>query len=349
LSEIHYALRSTRYETHPMPEETVRWGILSSANIARKALIPAIAAASNARLVCVGTPHPERSQENAAEYGYRLVPSYEAVLQNPEVDAVYNPLPNGLHAEWSIRALEAGKHVLCEKPFTARPDEVPAMIAASQRTGRWLMEAFMYRFHPQMPLAKEVLTSGRIGSLRFIRTSFTFNSTPDPKNPRFQRDQGPGALLDVGCYCVNATRFFSDGAPRAVTAWSSWHEESGGDLTTTGLLEYEGHSALFDCSFEAAGRSGIEIVGSHGKIEIPRPWLPGADPAVVRITDRDGTEERTTEGVDQYRLMVEHFGDCIVNGRPPVRGPEDALENMRVLEAIRRSALEHRRVMLDEV
>jgi predicted dehydrogenase len=328
---------------------TVSWGIISSANIARRALIPALAAASNARLACLGTPHPDRVRENADEYGYRVLPSYEAVLEDAEIQAVYNPLPNGMHAPWSIRALEAGKHVLCEKPFTVVPSETEEMIAAAERTGKWLMEAFMYRFHPQMPLAKEVLDSGRIGTLRLVRASFTFNSPPDPSNPRFQRDQGPGALMDVGCYCVNATRFFSGGAPAAVSARATWDPESAGDMTTAGMLEYESHAGLFDCSFEAAGRSGIEIVGSEGRIEIPRPWLPGTDPAVVRVWDKNGPEELKTEGVDQYRLMVEHFSDCILNNHPPARGPEDALENMRVLEAILRSAREHRRVALSEI
>jgi predicted dehydrogenase len=329
--------------------EQVGWGIISSARIARNALVPAFSAASNARIACLGTPNPERVRENAEQYGYRLVPSYEAVLEDPEVQAVYNPLPNGMHAEWSIRAMEAGKHVLCEKPLTVLPAETEEMIAASRRTGRLLMEAFMYRFHPQIALAKQVLDSGRIGPLRLIRTAFTFNSRPDPTNPRFQRNQGPGALLDVGCYCVNAIRFFSGGVPLAATTQSSWHEESGGDMTTAGLLEYETHAALFDCSFESAGRSQIELVGGDGRIEIPRPWLPGKDPGVVRVTDGTGTEELTTEGVDQYRLMVEHFSECILGGTPVVRGPEDALENMRVLEAIRRSSWEHRRVPLSEV
>lgn len=332
-----------------MASRKVRWGIISSAKIARNALMPAITAAANAELVAVGTPRPDRIQESAQQYGYRVLPSYEAVLEDPEVDAIYNPLPNGLHAPWSIRALNAGKHVLCEKPFTVEPAEIDGMIEASEKAGRWVMEAFMYRFHPQMALAKEVLDSGRIGTLRFIRASFTFNSKPDPENPRFQRGQGPGALMDVGCYCVNATRLFSGGAPAAVTAWSTWHEESGGDLTTTGLLEYPTHSALIDCSFEANARSGVELVGSDGRIEIPKPWLPGNDPAVVRVVDTNGTEEFTTEGVNHYTLMVEHFSDCILNNHPPVRGPEDARENMRVLEALRRSALEQRRVLLSEV
>jgi predicted dehydrogenase len=283
------------------------------------------------------------------QYGFRVLPSYEAVLADPEVDAIYNPLPNGLHAPWSIKALQAGKHVLCEKPFTVGPSEIDGMVAAAETAGKWLMEAFMYRFHPQIPLAKQVLDSGRIGALRTIRASFTFNSAPNPENPRFQKGQGPGAVWDVGCYCINAIRFFSGGVPLAATAWSSWHEESGGDLTTNGLLEYESHSALFDCSFESAFRTGLEIVGSDGRIEILKPWLPGTAPAVIRVTDKDGEEELTTEGVDQYQLMVEHFSDCILNNHAPVRGPEDARENMRTMEAVRRSALEKRRVLLAEV
>ncbi|MCC2668206.1 MAG: gfo/Idh/MocA family oxidoreductase [Armatimonadetes bacterium] len=332
-----------------MASGKVRWGIISSAKIARSALMPAIAAAKNAELVALGTPRPDRIQEAVDRYGFRVLPSYEAVLADPEVDAIYNPLPNGLHAPWSIKALEAGKHVLCEKPFTLDPSEIDGMVAAAEKSGRWLMEAFMYRFHPQIPLAKRVLDSGRIGNLRTIRAAFTFNSAPDATNPRFQRGQGPGALMDVGCYCVNAIRFFSGGVPAAVSGWASWHEESGGDLTTTGLLEYENHSALLDCSFESNFRTSLEIVGSDGRIELPKPWLPGSDPAIVRVFDANGVEELTTKGVDQYALMVEHFSDCILNNHPPERGPEDARENMRVVEALRRSSQEHRRVLLSEV
>ncbi len=329
-----------------MSDRKIRWGVISSARIARTALIPAISAARNAHLACLGTPRPDRVAENAAQYGYATLPSYEAVLEDPTIDAIYNPLPNGLHAEWTIRALKAGKHVLCEKPFTVHPDEIGAVVDAAEQSGKLVMEAFMYRFHPQMEIAKALLTDGRIGTLRFIRASFSFNSAPNPENPRFQAGQGPGALLDVGCYCVNAVRHFSGGVPTAVTGWSSYHADSGGDMTTTGLLEYPEHSALIDCSFEAFGRSGLEVVGSHGKIEIPRPWLPGTDPATVVLTTSAGPEELRTVGVDQYQLMVEHFGDCILHGRRPIRGPEDALENMRVLEAVRVSALERRRVTL---
>jgi len=257
-----------------MAQETVAWGIISSARIARTALIPAIAAASNARLAALGTPSEERVRESVEKYGYRVLPSYEAVLEDPEVQAIYNPLPNGMHAEWSIRALQAGKHVLCEKPFSVVPGETEEMIAAQKRTGKWLMEAFMYRFHPQMPLAKEVLDSGRIGTLRLVRTWFSFNSAPNPENPRFQRDQGPGALLDVGCYCVNAARFFSGGAPLAVTAWASWDEGSGGDMTTAGLLEWgttrRRSTAASKPPAEAGSRWSAARVGSRS----PAPGCP---------------------------------------------------------------------------
>jgi predicted dehydrogenase len=223
------------------------------------------------------------------------------------------------------------------------------MAEAAERSGLKLMEAFMYRFHPQMALAKQVLDSGRLGELRLIRAAFSFNSTPSPANPRFQADQGPGALMDVGCYCVNVIRLFSGGAPKAVSAWDRWDDSFQGDMACAGVLEYDRHAALFDCSFEASGRAGVEVVGNLGRMEIPKPWLPGTDPAAIRVWDKDGSEELTTEGVNHYQLMVEHFGECILNNQPPVRGPEDALENMRVLDAIRRSAREQRRVPLSEV
>lgn len=328
---------------------TIGWGVLSSANIAQKAVIPAIHAAANGYVAALGTPNGQKVRESAERYGYRVLPSYEAVLADPQVTAVYNPLPNGLHAEWTIRALRAGKHVLCEKPMTVVASDTREMMRVAAETGRILMEAFMYRFHPQMALAREVLDSGRLGTLKLIRAAFSFSSTPDPANPRFQADQGPGALLDVGCYCVNAIRFFSGGAPAAVSAWARWDPSFDGDMTCAGVLEYAEHAGLFDCSFEEAGRSGIEVVGSRGRLEIPKPWLPGTDPAVIHVWGPDGHEELKTEGVNHYQLMVEHFGECVRTGRPPIRGADDALENMRVLDAIRRSAREQRRVPLAEV
>lgn len=332
-----------------MSGKRVGWGIISSAGIARKALVPAISQAANADLVCLGTPHPDRVAENRQRYAYAVLSSYEAVLHDPRIQAVYIPLPNGMHREWSIRALRAGKHVLCEKPFTVEPHEAREVIAEATAAGRWVMEAFMYRFHPQIALARSVLDSGRIGELRLLRAAFSFNLPPNPANPRYQADQGPGALLDVGCYCVNAARYFCGGLPIAVQAWHRLDQASGGDLSTAGVLEFSRHAALIDCSFEAAFRSEIEIVGERGRILLPRPWLPGAQPATVMVADQNGLEELATEGCDHYRLMVEYFGRCILEGTAPEPGPEDALDNMRVLTALRKSADEGRRVRLDEV
>lgn len=331
-----------------MSEKPVRWGIISTANIAQKALIPAIHSAGNASLAFLGSHHASRAERLAAEYDFQLLSSYDAVIES-DVDAIYNPLPNGMHGEWSIRALEAGKHVLCEKPLSLNPSEAIRMIDASRRTGRLLSEAFMYRFHPQIDLARRWLKEGRAGSLRLIRTCFSFNARPDPANPRFQIDQGPGALLDVGCYCINASRLFSGGPPEAVSSWATFDSGSHGDRSTTGILEYRDHAALFDCSFEATSRGQIELIGDLGVIELPRPWLPGSQEGLVLFRTPSGVQEETTAPANHYQLMVEDFSRAIQTGGAPRWTAEDALENMRVIEAARISSREGRRVLLSDI
>lgn len=331
-----------------MAGDAIRWGIISSANIAQKALIPAIDAAGNAELAMLGTRHGDRVAAVREQYEFALVPSYDAVLAS-DVDAVYIPLPNGMHADWAIRALEAGKHVLCEKPLALNPDQALAMIDAARRTGLLLAEAFMYRFHPQIEQALKLLREKRIGELRLVRTCFSFNAAPDEANPRFQHDQGPGALLDVGCYCINATRLFSGGPPLAVSAWGSYHQPSGGDLTTAAILEYPGHAGLFDCSFQASSRSGVELVGDSGVLELPRPWLPSDQPGKVILRTALGSEEFATPAANHYQLMVEDFSRAIQEHKQPRWTAEDALENMRVIEAVKVASRQGRRVLMEEI
>ena len=328
-----------------MAERTIGWGILSSANIGLKALIPAITGSESSRVVCLGTPNEDRAAQTAMRYGFRVYPSYEAVLDDPKVDAVYNPLPNSLHKEWTIRALEAGKHVLCEKPFALNAAEGEAMIAAARANDRVLMEAFMYRFHPQQAKLRELLDSGRIGDLRLVRTSFTFNLAYDASNIRYRRELGGGALMDVGCYCLNATRAFA-GEPQAIRAYQKLHPEAQVDLTTAAVLECGEVTGVFNASFEMAGHLQMELVGTKGRIEVPRPWLPGKDDAIIHVFAGADSEMITVPGVDEYELQVNEFAECVRTGRQPLLPPEDAVRNMRAIEAVVQSSAEGRRVEL---
>ncbi|MBI3910078.1 MAG: Gfo/Idh/MocA family oxidoreductase [Armatimonadetes bacterium] len=333
------------------PEATpsVAWGILSSAAIGLHRIIPAIAASRNGTLQAIGTPRPERVREVAERYRIAHVyQSYEEVLADPVVEAVYNPLPNALHHEWTRRALNAGKHVLCEKPFTLTPAEAAELVDLAHQQGRQLMEAFMYRFHPQQERVRQLLDDDAIGPVRLVRASFTFVLPPNPQNIRYSRGLGGGALMDVGCYCLNAIRAYA-GEPEAVQATMVLDPETEVDVTTMGQLECGEALALFDCSYAMAGHIQLEIMGTCGRIEVPRCWLPGEGPATLWLTTGSDTKEIQIPGVDQYQLQVEHFADAI-RGREPLRlPPEDALQNTRVIEAVRRAATHGCRVALSEI
>lgn len=327
----------------------VSWGILSSAAIGLNRLVPAIAASRNGRLLAIGTPRTERVREVAQRFGIpRVYDSYEAVLADPEVEAVYNPLPNSLHHDWTRRALEAGKHVLCEKPLALDPWEAAEMIDTARARDRLLMEAFMYRFHPQHARVRRLIDEGAIGSIRLVRTSFTFVLPLDRQNIRWQRALGGGALMDVGCYCLNAIRHYA-GEPEAVLATMVIEPETEVDATTAGVVECGEVLGVFDCSFAMSGHLQLEIVGTRGRIEVPRAWLPGEADAAIQL-HRDGEANTiVVPGVDQYRLQVENFADAIRGAAPLGLPPEDALQNMRAIEAVRRSAARGCRVALAEI
>lgn len=313
----------------------VKWGILGDAGIARKALIPAMKRARNAELAAIATRSGNAS-EAAAEYGIdKGYESYEALLADKEIDAVYIPLPNGIHAEWVKKAAEAGKHVLCEKPAALNTDEAVKMIEACRRHGVTFMEAFMYRFHPQHARVKDVIAAGEIGEVKFMQSSFAFR-LDDPNNIRFDCELGGGALYDVGCYCINATRYILGAEP--TEAYARAHMSEGGvDLTTAGVLSFEnGVQAAFDCSFETAPRESYEIVGTEGTIKVNGPFRPdknedGKGHVIVQRSEGNRREE-SVEG-DAYRAQVEHFSKCVIDESETLYPAEETLRNMKVIDA----------------
>ncbi len=339
--------------------EKMGFGVLGAARIAASALIPAIKKASNAQVVAVAARDSTRASEYAAQNGIeKSYGSYDELLADPAIEAVYNPLPNSEHAPLSIRALEAGKHVICEKSFTLNAAEATEVDAAAKRSGKLVMEAFMYRFHPQIAQVKELLASGAIGELRLIRPSFSF-MMGNPTDIRMIKPLGGGALYDIGTYCVNISRTFAGREPLEVFAIQDLtppsHPGGGGiDESFLGLLDFgRGLRSSFDCSFAQTFRQRVELVGTKGTIMMLDPYVPGRDsegrdhghgnsPPSLLLNNKP----LESVAADQYQLMVEHFVRA-ARGEESLRYPaEEAIQQMRVLDALFESARDHRPVKL---
>jgi len=319
------------------------WGVLGSAQIARVCVIPALTRSRNGRMLALASRSLKRAQTLAQEHAIPIVYGrYEELLEDPAVEAVYIPLPNHLHREWTLRAIRAGKHVLCEKPLALNAQEAQEMLEAARNAGVLSMEAFMYRFHPRSRRIKALVDQGTIGDPRLIRVAFCFKH-PDPTDFRFQPEMGGGALLDVGCYGVSVARWILDAEPEVVQA-SAEYGPSGVDMTTVGVLRFpEGRLAVVEASFVTTLQQTYTIVGTDGVIELPHdafiPWEKDATFQLRGIDDEQGKLE-TIPGADEYQLMVEHFADAALGRGRLEFSPEESLGNMRVLDALARAARE---------
>jgi len=312
----------------------VKWGIVSTADINRK-VIPGAKASSKVDLVAVASRDQQRADDYAREWGIpRAYGSYEALLEDPEIEAVYISLPNTLHCEWSIKAMEAGKHVLCEKPMSRHPDEVEAAFDAADRTGRLLTEAFMYRHNPQTKRLSQLVDEGAIGELRLVRTVFSY-SLYDEDNIRLQTEVEGGALMDVGCYCVSGARLLA-GEPERLEG-HAWYGPTGTDWVFTGVLGFPGNVlATFDCGTALPNRDELEAIGSEGSLFLDDPWH--CNNPVIELR-RDGAVERIEiEHADSYQLELENLSDAIRGEAELLLGREDALGQARALEALHASA-----------
>jgi len=322
-----------------MSERRLRWGVISTANIGRKAVNPAIQASSNGELMAVASREEDRARAFAREEGIPTSHgSYEALLEDERIDAVYNPLPNSLHKEWTIRAAEKGKHILCEKPLALNASECREMDAAAAANGVKLMEAFMYRFHPRTEKVLDMVRAGAVGEMKQIRSSFTF-PLARPQDIRWDRDLGGGALMDVGCYCVNLSRTFAGREPVEVRAKANFRS-SGVDEQMAGSLRFaDGLLAHFDCALTMERTQVYHLMGTEGHMRIPGAFLPGTEDAVIEQFDTENNlTTLTVAGADEYRLMVEHFAHCVLNDGPVRYTTEDAALNMKVIEALYESA-----------
>lgn len=321
--------------------DRIRWGILSTANIATKRFIPGVATARNGAVVAIASRDAQRARDAATTLGIaRAHGSYEALLADPEVDAIYNPLPNSMHAEWTLKAAEAGKPILCEKPLAVDAAEAALMVGGCKARGVPLMEAFMYRFHPQHARVRELIEAGTIGEVRAVRAAFTFLLDPfNPANVRLQGSLSGGALMDVGCYAVNAARMLFGEEPVGASATYDYREEFGVEVTLAGVLEFsDRRMATIDCGFQAAGPGWYMVAGTKGRIEVPVAFVTGEDATTVIVQDAEGRREERIPGVNQYTLEAEEFADALIEGRPFRIPAEDGVANMRAIDALYRSA-----------
>ncbi len=312
----------------------VRWGIISTADINRK-VIPGAHASPKVDLVAVASRDQARADEYAKTWEIeRAYGTYEGLLADPDIEAVYISLPNNMHVEWSIKSLEAGKHVLVEKPFSRNPADVEAAFDTADRVGRLLSEAFMYRHNPQTKRAKQLVDDGAIGELRLVRAAFSY-SLYDENNIRLRPDVEGGALMDVGCYTVSGSRLFAGEPERA--HGEAWFGPSGTDWVFGGLLRFPNDVVgTFDCGTAMPERDELEAIGSEGSLFLDDPWHCNVPVIELR---RDGKVERIElERSDSYRLELENLSDSIRGEGELLLGRDDAVAQARALEALHESA-----------
>jgi xylose dehydrogenase (NAD/NADP) len=312
----------------------VRWGLLSTADINRK-VIPGAHASDRVELIAVASRDQRRAETYAAEWEIeRAYGSYEALLADADIEAVYIPLPNTLHVEWSIHALEAGKHVLCEKPFDRRPAEVERAFDAAEGAGRLLMEAFMYRHNPQTRRLEQLVRGGAVGEPRVVRSAFSY-SLYDASNVRLRPELDGGSLMDVGCYCVHASRFLA-GEPDAVHG-QQVIGPTGTDWVFAGMLRFpDGVIAQFDCGTCLPSRDELEVIGTEGSLFVDDPWHCTAP--VIELRGDADVERIELEPVDSYRLQLENLSDAIRGEAEPLLDRDDAVAQARVIDALFSSA-----------
>ena len=319
----------------------LRWGILSTANIARRKVVPAMLKARRCAVVAIASRDPAPAQQAAAELGIpRAHGSYQALLDDPDVDAVYSPLPTHLHAEWAMAAARAGKHVLCEKPLALTARDAERMIEIANAQGVLLMEAFMYRLHPSWEAAVAMVTHGRIGRLVSVQSWFSYFND-DATNIRNIRQVGGGALFDIGCYSVSLSRLLFGSEPRHVSAALVRDPVMGIDVLTSAILTFDTGIASFTCSTRAEDDQRVHIYGTTGRISIGIPFnIPPDRPTELHLTSGGDppvaphTETFTFETADPYTVETERFAAAVLDGGPLPVPPEDAVANLRVIERI---------------
>ena len=322
----------------------IRWGVLSTAAIGLKKVIPAMQRGQFSTVAAIASRDLAKAQEAASALAISTAyGSYEELLADPKIDAIYNPLPNNMHVPWTIKAAEAGKHVLCEKPLSLTEEEARSLIAVRERTGVKIGEAFMVNCHPQWIRLRELLDEGRIGELRSVVGFFSYYNV-NPANIRNRVETGGGALMDIGCYMVHGARYAFRQEPTRVVALMERDPRMGTDRLTSALLDFASGQAIFTCSTQLAPYQRIEFVGTSGRMELPVPVNAPADHGLILRIDSgaglfgEGVEEEIFPVCNQYALQCEAFSRAILEDGPVPVPLENAIANMAVMQAIFRSA-----------
>lgn len=318
----------------------LRWGILGTGKIAGK-FAAEFPQNPRGELAAVGSRKADSAARFAADYQVPQAGAYQDVLDSDDVDAVYLSFPNALHREWTLSALAAGKHVLCEKPIAATAGEAEAMFDAAEKHGRVLIEAFMYRCHPAIQKCIELVHAGALGNLKLIRTHFTFNRPPDPQDVRYRKDLAGGSLMDVGCYCINFARALAGGEPTQSHAVAHIHS-TGVDDYAAGTLEFEGRIlATFSCGMTVTADRTTYVAGDEGYLTIPFPWFSDGSFELVKAPPSTSPPQPEVERfqidapMPSYALEAHAFAEVVQDGKPAWIARSDSLGNMRVLDALR--------------
>lgn len=318
----------------------LRWGILSTANIGTAKVIPAMQKCQLGEVLAIASRDEAKAKVVAKELGIpKAYGSYEALLADPEIDAIYNPLPNHLHVPWSKKAVEAGKHVLCEKPIALSSAEAQDLLDFSKRhPDIKIMEAFMYRFHPQWQKAKDLVDSGKIGELKTIQSFFSYRLL-DPSNIRNKADIGGGGLMDIGCYNISLSRFIFAAEPERVLATIDFDPEFKTDRLATAVLEFAKGTASFTCSTQLSPYQRVNIFGTEGRIEIEIPFNAPPDKACkLWVQTPSDIKEISFKVTDQYTLQGDIFAKAVLENKPVPTPLEDAVANMKAIERTFESA-----------
>ena len=318
----------------------VTWGILSTAKIGVEKVIPAMQKGKFCDVTAIASRNPDAAKKAAAKLKIpKAYGSYEELLADPDIQAVYNPLPNHMHVEWSKKSLEAGKHVLCEKPIAMNAAEAQELLTASKNyPDLKIMEAFMYRLHPQWQKAKQLVTEGAIGKIKTIQSFFSFFNT-DPENIRNKPECGGGGLMDIGCYCISLSRFIFGAEPERVLGKVEYDRNLKVDSLASGILDFDNVTSTFTCSMQLSPYQRVNIFGTKGRIEIEIPFnAPPDRPCRMFFQDGGDIKEIVFEICDQYGIQGDLFSQAILNNNDVPTPLEDAVANMKVIDAIIESA-----------
>lgn len=321
--------------------DKISWGVISTANIGTQKVIPAMQHGKYSKVSAISSRNLQKAKEAAAKLNIPIAyGSYEELLADKEIDAIYIPLPNHLHVEWLLKSLQAGKHVLCEKPITMNyPDAVDLYNGIQKFPDLKVMEAFMYRHHPHIQHAKKLVKEGAIGNLRNMHSIFSYFND-DSTNIRNMADIGGGGLLDIGCYCISISRFIFEDEPVRVCGSVEFDPKFKTDRLASGVLEFKKGTATFSCSTQMADHRLALIFGSDGKLELPNPFVPQPDEKarIIKTLGSENVEEIEFEPVDQYTLQGDYFSKAIMDNTDVFTPLQDAVANMKVIDAIFESA-----------